>query len=277
MSAFTDDYWYRREIVTPELDECCDRIAAGLRIPRSNVGTKGDENHRRGHHRSQEWILNSPFCTNRTYTVQSGLTAEQARHIAAIDIVPGAWGTTDNRRKCAEITARVIAAMKLGQLDEVFEVYGAASDLRTVTGYNNREDRAASSDSSHLDHPHLGIDRRKLRDRAFLRRLASIVIGDDMLLTDKLTLPADLMKAAGQTQTTATVEGALAYTLARSLLHDQALARIEAALAELKARPSADVDEAALAAELAPLLDSGASAEEIAAAVAARFAAKLGT
>lgn len=180
MSAFTDDRWYRREIVTPELDECCDLIAAGLGIPRGDVGTKGDEDHRRGHHRSQEWILNSPFCTNRTYTVQAGLTDEQLRHIAAIDITPGAWGTTDNRRKVAAITARVIAAMKAGELDEVLEVYGAAADLRTVTGWNNRENRTASSNDSHLDHTHLGVDRRKLRDRAFLQRLAQIVIGDDM-------------------------------------------------------------------------------------------------
>ncbi len=180
MSAFTDDRWYRREIVTAELDECCDLIAAGLGIPRGDVGTKGDEDHRRGHHRSQEWIVNSPFCTNRTYTVQSGLTAEQLRHIAAIDITPGAWGTAENRRRCAAITARLVAAMKAGDLDEVLEVYGAAADLRTVTGWNNRENRVASSDSSHLDHPHIGIDRRKLRDRAFLQRLAQIVIGDDM-------------------------------------------------------------------------------------------------
>ncbi|MEV4417036.1 hypothetical protein [Catellatospora sp. NPDC049609] len=176
----TEDRWWQREIVTDELDECCDAIAAGLGIARSAVGTKGDEDHRRGHHRSQEWILNSQWCTNRSYTVQSGLTADQARHIAAIDITPGVWGTADNRRKVAAITARIIAAMKSGELDFVFEVYGAAADLTTVTGYNNRENRAATANSSHLDHVHAGIDRRKLRDRAALARLASIVIGDDM-------------------------------------------------------------------------------------------------
>lgn len=171
---------WRNEVVTAELDGCCDAIAAGLGIARSAVGTKGDEDHLRGHHRSQQWILASSYCTNRTYTVQAGLTSEQLRHIAAIDITPGAWGTTENRRRTAAITARVIAAMKAGELDEVLEVYGAAADLKTVTGWNNREDRTATANSSHLDHTHLGIDRRKLRDRAFLQRLASIVIGDDM-------------------------------------------------------------------------------------------------
>lgn len=179
MSAFTEESWYRQEIVTDELDEFCDLVAAALGVPRANIGTKGNEKHRRGHHRSQQWILNSAYCTSRTYTVQSGLTADQARHIAGIDIIPGEWGTTENRRKTAEITARVIAAMKAGLLDEVFEVYGAAADLKTVTGYNNRENRAASSDDSHLDHPHLGCDRRKMRDRAFLARLAAIVIGEE--------------------------------------------------------------------------------------------------
>lgn len=266
---------WRAEVVTPELDECCDTIAAGLGIARSAVGTKGDEDHLRGHHRSQQWILASSYCTNRTYTVQAGLTSEQLRHIAAIDITPGAWGTTANRRRTAAITARLVAAMKAGELDEVLEVYGAAADLKTVTGWNNRENRTATANSSHLDHTHLGIDRRKLRDRAFLQRLASIVIGDDVNLTDKVRLPATLMEQAGSTQTTATVEGALAYTLARSLLHDQALARLEAAVARLEAKPGNDVDEQALAVALAPLLENGASADEIAAAVVARFAGKL--
>ncbi len=174
-----ESFW-QREKITPELAECCDAIAAGLGIPRGDVGTKGDENHFKGHHRSQEWLLNSRFCTNRTYTVQHGLTAEQARHVAAIDIVPGEWGTTGNRRRTAVITARLVTAMEAGELDEVLEVYGAAADLETVTGWNNRENRRATANDSHLDHVHLGIDRRKLRDRAFLQRLASIVMGDGM-------------------------------------------------------------------------------------------------
>jgi N-acetyl-anhydromuramyl-L-alanine amidase AmpD len=54
------------------------------------------------------------------------------------------------------------------------------------------------------------------------------------------------------------------------------LTALEAKLAELAARPQDDVDEAALAAALAPLLEQGASADEIAAAVTATLAAKLG-
>lgn len=176
----TSETWWRREIVTTELDEACDAIAAGLRIPRGDVGTKGNVRHLRGHHRSQEWIKESDYCTNRSYTVQAGISEDQARHIAGIDITPGEWGTAENRRRVAAITARLVAAMRAGELDEVFEVYGAASDLTSVTGYNNRENRAASSDSSHLDHVHVGMDRRKLRDRAALGRLVAVILGDDM-------------------------------------------------------------------------------------------------
>lgn len=70
-----------------------------------------------------------------------------------------------------------------------------------------------------------------------LLALVRAEMGDDVNLTDQVRLPKALMDQAGQTQTTATVEGALAYTLARSLLHDQALARIEKKLGEPQSTP----------------------------------------
>ena len=170
--------WWDREIISDPLDVACDLMALGLGIARSKIGTKGNTAHLRGSHRSQEWIKNSAFCTSRTYTVQSGLTTYQARCVAGVDITPGVWGTDANRRAVAAMTARVIAAMKAGQLPEVREVYGAAPDLRTVTGYNNPEDRPASSDDSHLDHMHLGIDRRVVDKAAAMLKIAHVVIGD---------------------------------------------------------------------------------------------------
>jgi hypothetical protein len=55
------------------------------------------------------------------------------------------------------------------------------------------------------------------------------------------------------------------------------VAELAADVAALKAAPVpvGDVDEAALAAALAPLLETGASAQEIAAAVAATLATRL--
>lgn len=130
--------------------------------------------------------------------------------------------------------------------------------------------RTGEADSSHLTHTHVSWYRdSEFRDRtAVFRRFFE---GDDVNLTDKLTLPADLMKAAGSAQSTATVGGALAYTLARSLLHDQALARLEAAVARLEAKPTADVNEQELAAALAPLLPDGVDAAELAAVVRAEL------
>lgn len=276
-SDITAEIWWERELVTDELDEMCDRIAAGLGVPRSNIGAKGNEVHLRGSHRSQEWIKNSVFCTNRTYTVQAGLTADQLRHIAGVDIIPGKWGTADNRRKTAEITARLIAAMRAGLLPEVFEVYGAAADLTTVTGWNNRENRSASSDSSHLDHPHLGIDRTKLRDRAVLARIAAIVLGDDMEQTDPL-----VRRTGNPKRTIGDVLADLSnlrdwlYAVPGAQAVNPPPAGSRAALLfDASQRPPVDVDEQALADALAPHLPEGADPAEIAAAVVARFAAEL--
>ncbi|MEV4384401.1 hypothetical protein AB0J68_01530 [Micromonospora sp. NPDC049580] len=178
-----ESYW-NREIVTPEIDWLGDELCRRTKRPRTAFGSKGNTAHLRGAHRSQEWIKRSRYSTNRTYTVQSGLTADQERHVAGLDFTPGEWGTARNRALMVEQTGRLMVAMKAGQLDEVTELFGTTNG-RTVTGYNNRTNQAATSDDSHLDHWHLTIDRRHCRNKQLMERILRIALGlptedDDM-------------------------------------------------------------------------------------------------
>lgn len=174
--------WWDREVVTPEMDWLGDELCRRTGRPRVAAGTKGDRYHLRGAHRSQEWIRRSAFCTNRTYTVQAGLTAEQERHLAGFDFTPG------SAEEMVAQCRRILAAMKAGRLDEVREFYGNVDGDQVVDGWDNVRDRAASSDSSHLWHWHLTIDRRHCRNQQLMQRILATALGDtvedDMPLTD---------------------------------------------------------------------------------------------
>lgn len=168
--------WWNREVVTAELDRLGDRLCSHFGRPRSAFGSKGDENHMRGAHRSQEWILNSQFCTDGDYTVQSGLTDWQRRHIAGGDFTPGVWGTSSNRQLMAQITKRLIDAAKAGDLNGVIEIGGTLNGT-TATGWHVVQRRVLSFDSSHRDHVHLTLDRRALEDRAVMDNIFNVMIG----------------------------------------------------------------------------------------------------
>ncbi|MFI7249782.1 collagen-like triple helix repeat-containing protein [Micromonospora chalcea] len=171
-----EPYW-SREVVTPEVTWLGDELCRRAGRPRSAFGSKGNEAHLRGAHRSQEWIKKSRYCTSRTYTVQSGLTAEQERHVAGVDFTPGAWGTSSNRALMVTQTRRLVDALKAGRLTGVREVIGTL-DGRTVVG--TRPDGSTfSSDISHLDHWHLTLDRRHCRDQPLMGRIVAIALGDD--------------------------------------------------------------------------------------------------
>jgi len=170
--------WWGREVVTSELTWLGDELCRRTSRPADAAGDKGNASHLNGGHRSQEWILNSRWCTNRTYTVQSGLSAEQLRHIAAFDFGPGVWGTAENRRLMVVQTGRLIAAAKAGRLAGVRQIIGTL-DGKTVIGYDVATGRTFASDLSHLDHWHLTFDRRQMRNRALMERIVAIALGED--------------------------------------------------------------------------------------------------
>lgn len=169
--------WWGREIRTDELKWCGDELCRRTGAPADSIGTKGNNCHLNGGHRSQEWIANSIYCTNRGYTVQNGLTAEQLRHIAALDRTPGTWGTPENRAQVALETGRLLAAAKAGLLDGVTQIEGTL-DGKTPFGYNVLTGTTFTPDSSHLEHWHLTFDRRRLHDKALMQKIVDIVVGD---------------------------------------------------------------------------------------------------
>lgn len=164
--------WWGREIVTDEARWFQHEICRRTGRPLDAFGCKGNTAHLNGGHRSQEWILHSRYCTSRTYTVQQGLTGEQARYNSAIDFTPG--GTHAMIVQCN----RLYNAMRAGELEEVREFYGNINGDKIVDGFNNVQNRPASADSSHLWHWHIGIDRRLMGSLATMRKILAVVLGD---------------------------------------------------------------------------------------------------
>lgn len=178
----TEPYW-DREVVSPELKWLGDQLCAATGRPASAVGTKGDITHLSGGHRSEEWLQRSRWCVDRAYTVQPRLTAEQLRHIAALDFTPAAWGSPDNRAKVVTLTKRYVAAGRAGRLDGVLEVIGCLNG-RTAVGIEIPTGEMWPASSDHLEHVHKTFDRRRLRDRQVMERVLTAAFGeDDMEIT----------------------------------------------------------------------------------------------
>jgi hypothetical protein len=177
ISQLRAEPWWDREIVTPELDWLGDELCRRTGQPRVAAGTKGNAAHLSGAHRSQEWILNSRWCTSRTYTVQSGLTEVQKRHIAGVDFTPGEWGSSRNRTLMREQAGRLVSALMAGRLVGVREVIGTL-DGRTVVG-TRADGSTFRSDDSHLDHWHLTLDRRYCANRPLMERIVAVTLGDE--------------------------------------------------------------------------------------------------
>ncbi len=172
--------WWGREVITPELTWLGNELCAALGVGRDHFGSKGDNAHLNGGHRSQEWIKNSRYCTNRTYTTVAGITVEQARHIAAFDITPA------TRAQMLTISRNLDRVTRAGQLEEVVEWYGNTNDDQRVDGWNNIKNAVASSDSSHLWHLHGTFDRRYLRDMNVMRRTLKALLNGT---TESTTTP----------------------------------------------------------------------------------------
>lgn len=171
--------WWSREIVTAELARLGDELCRRTGRPSDAWGDKGNNRHLNGGHRSQEWILNSDYCTNMSYTVQSGLTADQLRHIGAGDFTPGAWGTAANRALMVKHTGNLFTAAKAGRLTGLRQIFGTLNGTSAI-GLNVVTGTTTYPDSSHLDHLHFTFDRKHMRDPALMARILEILTGDDM-------------------------------------------------------------------------------------------------
>lgn len=164
--------WWGREVVTPELERFGAELCRALGVGRDAFGTRGDNHHLNGGHRSQEWILNSRYCTSRSYSIEGGLSAEQLRHVSAFDITPG------SRADMLRISQNLDRVVRAGQLEELVEWFGNTNNDNRVDGWNNIRDAVASADDSHLWHLHGRFGRRYLRNWEVMQRtLAALLHG----------------------------------------------------------------------------------------------------
>jgi hypothetical protein len=173
---------WRAELVSDELAWLVDALCAHFGVPRGNGGTKGDRYHLSGGHRSQRWILTSRWCTNRSYTVEGGLSPALVDCIAAFDVTLPPAGMV-------AISRAADRATRSGQLEELVEWYGNLGGDERVDGWDNIRDRVASSDSSHLWHFHGRIRRALLRDIGTMRRVFAALTGGEMPIELNTQLP----------------------------------------------------------------------------------------
>lgn len=170
------DPWYRAETIAPAMQDLIDRLRMFFNVPAINLGSKGDLNHMRGGHRSYNFIKNSPFCTNRTYTVSRtpGDRSGGADHdwLAAMDI------SLEDAR-LIPMCKRIDEAVRSGEFEFITEWYGNDDGDNRVDGYDNIANVISSSDSSHLWHAHLTIDRGFLNNAAAMEKLYWMLTGQE--------------------------------------------------------------------------------------------------
>ncbi|MBX6750937.1 MAG: peptidoglycan-binding protein [Micromonosporaceae bacterium] len=152
--------WWGRETIPPNLAALRTRLLNHWKLSGSAIGIKGDANHLRGYHRSREWIKNSKYATNRSYSVSEtpgNRAGGDSRWIAAMDI-------TLPRDLLIQVCQRLDAAVRAGRLEKITEWYGNKDGDSRVDGYDNIRNAVATSDSSHLWHLHMSFDRGRVND-----------------------------------------------------------------------------------------------------------------
>lgn len=170
MSITSESYW-GREIVTDALNglfrRCCDHFGSNP----LGGGTKGNAAHTTGRHRSREWCLHSAFCTDRTYGTTDRRDRDgNPRYIRAVDVklTPA---------QMRDVCHRLDNAVRGGRLPQVAEWFGTF-DNRNVVGWF--EGHPSSSDSSHLEHVHVGVWTIYADDVPALDEIYAVMTGDDM-------------------------------------------------------------------------------------------------
>lgn len=198
MSAMTEETWYKREIVTDQLRAFGLRLRQHFGVPAEEFGTKGNEAHRVGRHRSLEWNLNSEFATRRNYgTRDSRDTKGNARHIRAFDLgLP--------RLVLFEVSRNVENAVADGRAYMLAEWYGDLGDDNTVDGWFEGHD--STSDSSHKTHFHGGLWTIYADDEQALSDLFDIMTGADMTPSQEYMLRVVNQRVEGILSNRPTIE-----------------------------------------------------------------------
>lgn len=183
------DPYYRAELISPTIAAMEHPLCDAYGVPLGNFGSKGNENHTSGYHRSRNWILNSPDSAHGSgdYSIQLGLDHGDNDDVAAFDFTPGEWGSADNRAKMKQLTQRLLTACQNHdpRVASLREFAGTLNGTSVVTWDCSRNAFKTPFDSSHLDHIHGSIYRTKTR--ADHSGILSVMLGssgtdDDMKL-----------------------------------------------------------------------------------------------
>ena len=174
------EIWWRNETVPPNLDLLARQLRTEYGVGPNLIGSKGDNRHLRGYHRSRNWVKNSAYSTNRTYSVtrtEGDRTGGDGNWVCAMDIgVP--------REVLIPMCARVDEAVRAGRLEKITEWYGNDDGDNRVDGYDNIANRVASSDESHLYHLHLSFDRGRANEDH--SDVLAVLTGEDDMTKEEL-------------------------------------------------------------------------------------------
>src|SRR5882724_7129713 len=138
MPISTSDPRYVAEVIPGSIDAMATPLCAHYGVGRDAFGSKGNEFHDYGFHRSENWINLSPDSRYGTsdYSVQGSVNhAPDKNWISAFDFTPGEWGTGLNRQRMREITSRVLAACKAHdpRVGDLYEFAGTLDGSHVVT------------------------------------------------------------------------------------------------------------------------------------------------
>jgi hypothetical protein len=166
------------------------RLAIFWDVPRESMGTKGNEAHLSGYHRSRRWIKGSRYAVSRTYSVSrtaGDRAGGDSNAVCALDYKP---------KTLAQLVAacrRLDQATRAGRLEKITEWYGTFNGEKVV-GFDNISNRAASSDPSHLWHGHLSFDRGRVDESH--ADVFEVLTGDDDMTPEQF---ADMLEDPGKT------------------------------------------------------------------------------
>jgi hypothetical protein len=157
--SIINDPWYKQEIVPEGLAVLQVKLRAHFKVGAMAIGCRGNpETHFRGYHRSRAFILNSPRCTDRGYSVTAEVNkGGNPNWVSGMDM-------TLPKAVLLAVCQRLNAAVLSGKMEKVLEWYGNLDGDTRVDGYDNIANRVASSDSSHLWHLHFSVARAHAND-----------------------------------------------------------------------------------------------------------------
>jgi len=154
-----ETYWVA-EFQPPSIASLCQRLRVFFKVGSNAIGSKGDNNHLRGYHRSYAWVRNSAWSSNRTYSVTEtagNRNPGDVNWLCAVDMTVPA-------DQLIPMCHRLDIAVRAGKLEKITEWYGNDDGDNRVDGYNNVANVVASSDDSHLWHLHLSFDRGRANE-----------------------------------------------------------------------------------------------------------------